>query len=244
MKTKAELIEGKVMARLLEPEDAEFNRLLTSDKSFAREFQIVTHLSIYMKNEPLFQFRETLQEIGAQYRREQESKGIIYLKQYWKQIASIAAIALIFVGSYWYINQMSSTDALFEQYYETDEIYLNTRSGNTTPTDLLEQGLLLFENDQYMESIDYFDQLPTSITAIYYSGVAHMEIGEYEVAKFKFDQVISNYVNVFYDQANWYKGLCLLKQDQSEEAKMIFNAIAKSDSYYKNQAKELMNKLK
>lgn len=244
MKTKAELIEGKVMARLLEAEEAEFNRLFNADKSFAKDYQIVLHLSDYVKNEPLFQFRETLQDVGAQYRKDHSGKQIIDLRQYWKQIASVAAVLIVFLGGYWYVNQSTSSDQLFEQYYELDEVYMNTRSGNSASTDLLEQGLLLFENDQYLESINYFEQLPTSVTAVYYSGVAHMEIGEYEVAKYKFDQVIDNYVNVFYDQAMWYKGLCLLKQNQVADAKLIFGNIAKSDSYYKNQAKELADKLK
>jgi len=244
MKTKAELIEGKVMARLLEAEEAEFNRLFNADKSFAKDYQIVLHLSDYVKNEPLFQFRETLQDVGEQYRKDHSGKQIIDLRQYWKQIASVAAVLIVFLGGYWYVNQSTSSDQLFEQYYELDEVYMNTRSGNSASTDLLEQGLLLFENDQYLESINYFEQLPTSVTAVYYSGVAHMEIGEYEVAKYKFDQVIDNYVNVFYDQAMWYKGLCLLKQNQVADAKLIFGNIAKSDSYYKNQAKELADKLK
>jgi len=244
MKTKAELIEGKVMASLIRTEEAEFNRLLTSDRAFAKDYQIVLHLSDYMKNETLFQFRESLQQIGDEYRKENSSTKIFDLKPYWKQIASVAAVLMIFFGGYWYFNLSQSSDQLFQQYYEIDEVYMNTRSGNSGSSDILEQGLLLFENDQYKESINYFEQVPTSITAVYYSGVAHMEIGEYEVAKYKFDQVIDNYVNVFYDQAMWYKGLCLLKQEHDNDALVVFNTIAKSNSYYKNKAKELADKLK
>lgn len=244
MKTKAELIEGKVMSTLLEHEEEEFSRLLSSDKSFAKDYHIVMQLSDYMSNESLREYRDTLHEIEKQYHKDQSANKLIDLKRYWKYAASVAAVAIVFLSGYWYFNQTISTDHLFKEYYKLDEVYLNTRSGNTTTTDLLEQGLLLFEKDQYMESINYFDQLPTSITAMYYSGVAHMEIGEYEVAKYKFDKVIDNYVNVFYDQAMWYKGLCLLQQTHVNEAKVIFNKISKSDSYYQNQAKELSDKLK
>ena len=72
----------------------------------------------------------------------------------------------------------------------------------------------------------------------------HMEIDEFEVAKYKFDQVIDDYVNVFYDQALWYKGLCLLKQNKEEDARLVFAKIAKSESYYNEQAKEIVSKLK
>jgi len=243
MKTKAELIEGKVMTSLIKSEEAEFNRLLSKDRAFAREYQIVLHLSDYMKNESLFQFRETLRNIGGEYQKSQKKTLLIDFKQYWKQIASVAAIVVLFIGGYWYFNLHQSNEQLFEQYYQLDEVYMNTRSGGAASTDLLEQGLLLFEKDQFQESINYFEQIPTSITAVYYSGVAHMEIGEYEVAKYKFNQVIDNYVNVFYDQALWYKGLCLLKQGQNKEALSIFTTIAKSNSYYKNKAKDLVNKL-
>lgn len=244
MKTKAELIEGKVMNSLIDSEEAEFNRFLNSDKKFAKDYQIVLQLSDYMKNENLLQFRESLHQIGEEYRKENSGTKMFDFKLYWKQIASVAAVLMIFIGGYWYFNLSQSSDQLFQQYYKIDEVYMNTRSGNSSSTDLLEQGLMLFENDQYKESINYFEQIPASITAVYYSGVAHMQIGEYEVAKYKFDQVIDNYMNVFYDQAMWYKGLCLLKQDHEKEALVVFNTISKSNSYYKNKAKELANKLK
>lgn len=244
MKTKAELIEGKVMASLINTEEAEFNRFLNSDRAFAKDYQIVLHLSDYLKNDKLFQFRDSIQQVGSEYRNGNSGTQLIYFKTYWKHIASVAAVLLLFFGGYWYMNMSQSTHQLFDQYYEIDEVYMNTRSGNSNSTDILEQGLLLFENDQYKESINYFEQVPSSITAVYYSGVAHMEIGEYEVAKYKFNQVIDNYVNVFYDQAMWYKGLCLLKQDHEKDALVVFNTISKSNSYYKDKAKELANKLK
>ncbi len=243
MKTKAELIEEKVLNILLKSDELEFNRLLEEVPAFAKDYQMALHLSEYIKNDQLFNFRDQLQEIGTNYKLKQSKTKVRSLKQYWKQIASVAAVFLVFVSGYWYANSVRSLNQLYDDYYSVDEVYLNVRSGNTTTTDVLEQGLLLFEKNKFQESIIYFEQLPTSITAVYYCGIAHMEIDEYELAKNKFDQVIEDYTNVFYDQALWYKGLCLLKQEKSEEAKFVFNRIAKSESFYNNQAQELIDKL-
>lgn len=244
MKTKAELIEEKILNTLLEADELEFERLLEQDPAFAKDYQMALHLSEYITNNQLFNFRKQVQEIGEDFKQKQHETKIIPFKKYWKQIASVAAVFMIFVSGYWYVNSQRALNQLYEDYYNIDEVYLNTRSGNSVTSDLLEQGLLLFENDQYQESIGYFEQLPTSITAVYYSGVAHMEIDEFEVAKYKFDQVIDDYVNVFYDQALWYKGLCLLKQNKEDDARLVFAKIAKSESYYNNQAKEIVSKLK
>jgi hypothetical protein len=242
MKTNADLIHGKLMGELGDSDLEKFDRLLADDEEFAKEYNLAKQLTNYLANEKLFSFRSQVMAIGDQYQLKPHQK--FQLPQWWKYAASVAAVGILMFSLYFFINNQNSNQQLFEQYYNADEVYLNTRSGAPSSTDVLEQGLLLFENDQYQESIDYFEQLPTSVTAIYYSGVAHMEIGEYEVAEFKFDQVISDYLNVFYDQAQWYKALCLLKQNKNKNANLILQNIAKSDSYYKNQAEELARKLK
>lgn len=242
MKTNADLIHGKLMKELGDSDLEEFKRRLAEDEDFAQEYALAKQLTNYLADEKLFSLRNRLISIGDQIKLKNNKKFI--LPRWWKYAASFAAVGLLIFGMYFFINNQNSNEQLFEQFYDADEVYLNTRSGNPSSTDELEQGLLLFENDQYQESIGYFEQLPTSVTAIYYSGVAHMEIGEYEVAEFKFDQVITDYLNVFYDQAQWYKALCLLKQNKNQNAKLILQKIAESDSYYKNQAEELSRKLK
>lgn len=243
--SRMDLIEKKVFRGLGEAEVLKFDQLLASDPDFAKEYFLFKNVMNYIAKKDLMDFRDKLNSVHQDFISSSPTKSkIVSFSQIKYYAASVAAVALIFIGSYFYLNQQKTADQLFQQYYHVDDVYLNTRSGNANATGLLEQGLLLFEKDQYKESINYFEQLPTSITAVYYSGVAHMELNEYEVAIYKFDQVISDYLNVFYDQANWYKGLCLLKQNKTAEAKNIFQSISKTDSYYSIQAKELLNKLK
>lgn len=241
--SKTDLIELKVLGKLPKSYDREFDLLLDTDSSFVKQFAIVQGFSAYISNEKVLNFRENLDNIQANFEKTKQTR-IIQLTQAWKYVASIAAVFLIAFGSYVFINDYFASDRLFEKYYQLDDVYLNTRSGNSANADVLEKGLILFEKDKYKESINYFDQIPNSITAIYYSGVAHMELGDYEVAVYKFDLVIDDYLNVFYDQANWYKALGLIKLTKNKEAIIILHDISKTDSYYKTQAKELLKELK
>ena len=236
------LIKKKILNDLVDDEVIQFNHLLETDKTFAQDYHKAQSLAGYVANEKLFDFRNKLENISAKFRKKEMRKSTLPIRRMYA-IASVAASIIILFGSYLYLQRQQKIDDLYQSYYDLDEVYLNTRSGNSTNTDLLEQGLLLFEKDKYQESINYFDQLPTSVTALYYSGVAHMELQEYEVAIFKFDQVIVSYLNVFHDQAEWYKGLCLMKQEKLNDAKDIFTRISHSDSYYKGKAKELSKKL-
>ena len=242
--SKTDLIQKKVLKELVESELVEFNRLYETDSEFRKDYEMANELMAYVGKGELLEFKGQLNEISKSHKSRNSKGRIISLRRSLSYVASIAAIAVILFGSYYFLNEQSATDKLFEQFYNTDEVFLNTRSGSTHSNSVLEQGLVLFEGNKFEESIDYFEQLPTSVTALYYSGVAHMEIGEYEIAEFKFDQVISNYLNVFYDQAQWYKGLCLVKQNKKQEAKGIFTMISQSNSYYKDQALELTKQMK
>lgn len=236
------LIKKKILNDLVEDELNQFNYLLETDETFADDYSKAQSLAHYLADGKTFNFRNKLHNISTKFRNQDMKKSTLPIRRMYA-IASVAASILILFGTYMYVERQQKIEDLYQSFYDLDEVYLNTRSGNSTSTDLLEQGLLLFEEDKYQESLNYFDQLPTSVTALYYSGVANMELEEYEVAVFKFDQVIVSYLNVFHDQAQWYKGLCLMKQEKLNDAKDIFSRISHSDSYYKGKAKELSKKL-
>lgn len=241
--SKLDLIELKLLNKASESQERDFVNLLHTDTVFAKEYALRSSLFSFISDEINMDFRKKLDSVYDDY-SSKKSIPVISLKNTWSYVASIAAVVIIAFGGYYLLNQDSTTDELYQKYYQLDDVYLNTRSGNTVNTDLLEQGLILFEKNKYEESISYFKQLPTSITATYYSGVAYMELNEYDVAVYKFNQVINDNLNVFYDQAKWYKSLCLLKLNKEEEAKGILRNISKTTSYYNTQAKELLKELK
>ena len=241
--SREDLIEQKVFGNLSSLQKLEFDLLLSSDKRFAQDYRIMNDLAVYLAKDNLYNFREKLGAIHDKYQSSKTNR-IIHLNKMWYSVASVAAILFIMFGSYYLINQPRTATELFNDYYQLDDIYLNIRGGNSLDTGVLEQGLILFEKDKYRESISYFEKLPNSITAIYYSGVAHMELGDYDIACYKFELVIKDYLNVFYDQALWYKGLCFIKQGRTKDAEKIMKEISKTDSYYGLQAKELLKELR
>jgi len=151
----------------------------------------------------------------------------------------VAFILIIYIKCIYLI---PDHDKIYYDSYSYDRIYINTRSNDTLLSDL-DKGLILIENGKFIEASKKLKDIPNSITATYYSGVVHMELGEYEIAVLKFNTVINQRINIFYDQSYWYKGLCLLKLKKIDEAKEIFTKISKSDGYYKPAAESILGKL-
>ncbi|MFH1000350.1 MAG: hypothetical protein V1783_05875, partial [Bacteroidota bacterium] len=128
--------------------------------------------------------------------------------------------------------------------YKADEVFVNTRSKANFNAGVLHYGMELLEKKEYAAALVEFNKLPTSVTANYFAGVANMELNMHEVAIFKFDYVIQDYLNLFYDQAQWYKGLCLVKLEKKKEAIALFEQIGMSESYFKEKAKEIVTDLR
>ena len=102
----------------------------------------------------------------------------------------------------------------------------------------------VLEKKDFTGALSEFNKLPKSVTANYYAGVANMELKDHIAAIAKFDYVIKDYLNLFYDQAQWYKGLCLVKLERKEEAVALFSQITKTESYFKEKAKQIERDLK
>ena len=128
--------------------------------------------------------------------------------------------------------------------FQEDEVFVNTRSKANFDVDVLHLGMEFLEKKEFSAALTEFNKLPSSITANYYAGVANMELNNHQVAVSKFDYVIDDYLNLFYDQAQWYKGLCLVKLEKKPEAIELFDQISSTESYFKAKAKQIVADLR
>ncbi|HAG16979.1 MAG TPA: hypothetical protein DCG69_10755 [Bacteroidales bacterium] len=241
------LMYAKLKGELSEEQILSFDQKLNSDKEFRADFEIyqLAYLNLGDKNAMIL--RGKLNEI---YSKTQEvkkgGKMIKMIKQNrFSAVAAMAAIVLL-IGAYWFLGNTkeSLNEKLYNTYYNQDEVYVNTRSKVNLDIDVLQTGMSLLEKKDFNGALLEFNKLPGSVTANYYAGVANMELKQHAVAVSKFDFVITNYLNLFYDQAKWYKGLCLVKLDRENEAISLFGEIANSESYFKEKAKEIVVDLK
>jgi tetratricopeptide (TPR) repeat protein len=78
----------------------------------------------------------------------------------------------------------------------------------------------------------------------YYLGISYIETHQFLEAKNAFHKITQKENNLFTEQAEWYKGLCLLKLKELPEAIELFTSISMSSSIYNQNAKEILKELK
>ncbi len=236
------LMIGKIYNELDAEQSAQFDLLLATDEKFRKEFAFFNQLFSDLENKKEMNLRNKIDVIYKEmYGSEKETKMIPLIKRNWYSVAAVVT-ALVMVGAFWFsgLFDQSWNEQLYETYYEEDEVFVNTRSKANFNVDVLHHGMELLEIKNFSAALAEFNKLPNSITANYYAGVANMELNHPERAIYKFDYVINDYLNLFYDQAQWYKGLCLVKLDKNKEAIELFNQISKSESYFKNKAMQIV----
>lgn len=144
--------------------------------------------------------------------------------------------------------QPSDPQTITDTYFHPYENTLNFRSAGNTMETTLKQALSYYENEQYSEAINLFETLLATdsmqATTNFYSGISYMELENYESANRNLDRVILHNDNLFVEHAEWYLGFCYLMTDHREKAIQQFELIAHKDSYYKNEAKSVLKRLK
>lgn len=245
-KDQEKLMLGKIFNELNDEEATDFDHNLANDGEFRRKFEVLNQLLSNLKDEKAIELRKKLDSIyGKMYSAKKEIRMIQLIKRNWYSIAAAASV-LIMIGAYWFsgLNQQDWNTQLYDNYYQEDEVFVNTRSKANFDIDVLHLGMEFLERKEFSAALTEFNKLPTSITANYYSGVANMELNNHQIAVSKFDYIIDDYLNLFYDQAQWYKGLCLVKLEKNSEAIELFNQISSTESYYKDKAKQIVSDLR
>lgn len=157
-----------------------------------------------------------------------------------------ASFALILVaGGLWYIlsNKPYSTERLVSKYYKPAHPILQVRSVEMNSDDALKEAFTFYQQSDFANALKYFTTLENQITAKFYSGVCYIELEQYDKAINSFEYVINDKDNLFVEQAEWYLGLIYLMNNQKKEAIDQFRIISESESFYSNQAEEILKYL-
>jgi len=99
------------------------------------------------------------------------------------------------------------------------------------------QGMQFYELQDYSTALEMFNKTPENIMGRLYSGLSHIELGEFSKAIIDFKFVIKQNDNLFIDQAEWYLALCYLKTNQTKEAVNYLEKIAGDRGFFKTKAR-------
>lgn len=193
-----------------------------------------------IQDEHKIALRDTLVSI---HNKESQNSNYVISIFSWK-VQSIAASIAIFlmVGASFLFNMNNTTtnEELFSQYYTTENSILTVRSNTAAEYSPVNEGLKYFDQQNYQKALTAFELAPNNVVANLYTGFSYMELKQYDQAIGAFKNIIDQKDNLFIDQAEWNLGLCYVATDNTNQAKQVLTKITNSNTIYNIRAQQLL----
>ncbi|HKZ37120.1 MAG TPA: tetratricopeptide repeat protein, partial [Chryseolinea sp.] len=112
-----------------------------------------------------------------------------------------------------------------------------------------DSAMIKYDKQDYAGAVKNFEQAlkqnPNDETALFYSAVSYLSIGETDKALPNFNKILSNKNSKYYDDAQWYSSLAYIKNNDMKNARMNLIQIQNNEkSRYKKQADETLEQIK
>lgn len=201
-----------------------FERALSENPELQQKMKIQQELVSYIDLMGDQEVLANIRKVEGIYRSRKE--GAIK-KMPWLRPALIAAsVAILLFAGWWFLTPSSEPDVLYANFYQPYELSFSSRDGGNAET--LLAASTAYNAEDYAQAITAFQSLPPELQTSKVKlaiGISQMELSSFEEAQSLFDQIISVEDPLFMDQALWYKALSLLKQDELEQAKGVFQQL-------------------
>ena len=231
-----DLISNYLQKTLTASEQVDFDVLMQTDQGFANEVAFQQNL----KKAITLNERNAAKKMLQVFESEKTNQKSV---SKWYVAASIAAV---FTISFWFLNQDSSSEQLFDSYYQTyPNIDAPTVRG-TTQEDLKSKAFFEYDNGNYEKSVVLFAAINADEKkdfAIFYQGLSLMELQQYEKALVIFNEFETDKQSKFLPMINWYKALIFIQLNKKEEAKIVLKNLSISQNSQQELAKKLLEAL-
>lgn len=234
-----EKIEQYLEGKLRGAELRDFKHRMKVDDDFYEEVEAVRHLFkvIDMAGDPDLQ--EKLEEMERRkFQREERNKfKVNFQRKSWYLVYTAVAMFLVIASACVVSFLMGPTSqSLFKDNFEIYPLAVSY----ATPE--WKQFALTYEARNYgaaleeLKLIEGSEDIPEHVVS-FYTGIMYLAQNDAHsrVAIGNFDQVMQSR-NVFYDEAQWYKGLAYLEAGETEKAKLVFQNIAADVNAYRHAA--------
>ncbi len=243
----SEFIERYIDGEMGDSELVWFQKELDENPGLLHELSLRKKVNHAILQDDYMHYREELEEVFETAGI--EKGGVPGGKVFRMVLGSIITIvligAIIFINSF---NNQVSSEKLFEKYYHPYEASMNFRSATTGSEADLNLAMQKYKSGDFKGALVLFEKIldsdPSRIGLNLYSGISSMEIKQYDHAGKSFSRVIDDKYNMYFEQAEWYLGLCYLVTDKNGKATDLFEKIKEQHSYYSKQAGKILRKLK
>jgi hypothetical protein len=247
-----ETIEKYINGELRGEELSSFEKEIKQSKELAEDVKLHTAIEKFLRNKELFEFREMLDEIHEEVvgdtdkiKKRQSILRLIYTR--WQYAAAVLIILLSISAVLYYTLRPSLNERLYTQYFESYNKTVFYRTINETSANEMKLALSEYSNKNYEKSWGMLKEISDkdkTDAAFFFRGMSAMETNKLDDAILSLSTVMSNDSSLYVDQATWYIGLCFLKKDDKENAQVYFKKVVENNYNHKEEAEEIMEKIK
>lgn len=218
----------------------EFQRNLKNDPQLAEELQFIQALGAVVNSGQNHKLMNLMDDIRQ---KEEKSKRVRLFSK--RSLAYAASLLLLIAAGagLWLFSERGGNEKIFLAYYQPEPVSFAVRSATMGSDQPVMLGLDAFEKQEFAKAIDYFNQSPDNPMGRLYSGLAHIELGDYPKAIIDFKHILNQENNLFADQAAWYLSLCYLQTNRQKDLQAMLHQISAGRSIYKTKAQKLMKEL-
>jgi tetratricopeptide (TPR) repeat protein len=237
----------KFLANELEPvEWAAFKKELKSNPDLAMEMQLSESIDSALKSDEIIDLRQKLIKAIVAGRAVEEDVPVVRMhkRKWWYAAASLVALFAVAATLFMQTNRAVSTDSLFAEYYNSENIIDQTRGDQN-----LVEAVIKFQQKDFQKASELFksilDKDNANVAVWFYYGISNIETKNYNNAIKAFNTIITQNDNLYIEHAEWYSGLCYLKINQRDKAIDQFVVVASNpDNFHRQEAKDILAKLK
>lgn len=241
-----EFIDGKLSGDKLEL----FEQELFENADLNAEVNLHREIDRALTETDVIQLRQNLERISTDLIDKKE-KSVLFLPYGLRRaknlIASAVAVLILVTGVISVLKYIPvSNDHLYSKYYEAYDGNYLSRSA-TSPEEKLEEAFQNYSKRNYQEALPFFDLLieeKGNIALHFYKGSCYQALDETQKAIEEYRIVIDDGNNFAVETAEWYLGLCYLKQGNINEFRSQMTAIIERKGYYSKNAKSILRKIK
>jgi tetratricopeptide (TPR) repeat protein len=238
-------IEQFLANEMTSAEKAAFKKELLTDQDLAEELKLSEFIDSAIIRDDILELRWKL--ISASKANNEITSGIPFIhmntRKWWFAAASVLLVCTLGVTLYLLTSRNISNDALFNEYYNSKNIVDQTRGDEN-----IVEAVIKFQQKDYERASRLFrgilDKDNSNIAVWFYFGISSIETKKYENSINAFTTIINQNDNLYVEHAEWYLGLCYLKNNQVKKAADQFRLVAfNPDNFHRQEAISILDKL-
>lgn len=234
------------LANEMAPDEREaFRKEVRSNPELSRELKLSQSIdSALMKEDVLDLTKKLIAAISANREIKQEVPVVqMHTRKWWYAAASLLVLCAVAATLFLQTSRNLSNDALFSQYYTSENIVDQTRSDQN-----IVQAVIKFQQKDFARASGLFKEIldkdNSNIAVWFYYGISNIETKNYDNSIKAFKTIITQNDNLYIEHAEWYLGLCYLKNNQKDKAISQFTVVASNpDNFHRQEAKNILEKL-